>query len=147
MLGHHQPLRLRTILVSLLARPIPFVLAAISRPALSESLSKTRRSTVLACGFSCIEQWALSGSLSKAHRLALVCGDSGQGSSLRPAQLAHSQCLTAEHHSSLACARTRSSHPPGSSQCLLAKVSLGHALRAGPLSPLLNRDLRAELRF
>ena len=29
----------------------------------------------------------------------------------------------------------------------LAKVPWGHAIRTGPLSPLLNRDLRAELRF
>ena len=58
-----------------------------------------------------------------------------------------SQCLTAEHHSALASARTRSSHPAGDSQRPIAKVLLGHVLPAGPLSPLLNRDLRAELRF
>ena len=29
----------------------------------------------------------------------------------------------------------------------IGQVPLGHALPTGPLSPLLNRDLRAELRF
>ena len=47
----------------------------------------------VACGFSCIEQRALSGSLSKAHRLALVCGDSGQGPSLRIMYLVRSASL------------------------------------------------------
>ena len=145
MLGHHQPLRFRTILVSLLARPIPFVLAAISRPALSESLSKTRLSTVLACGFSCIEQRALSESLSKAHRLALVCGDSGQGSALRMMYLVRRASLRN------IILRLPSSHSKQPScrwfSTSLAKVQLGHVLRAGPLSPLLNIDLRAELRF
>ena len=35
----------------------------------------------------------------------------------------------------------------GGLQRLLAKVPLGHSLPTGPLSPLLNRDLRAELRL
>ncbi len=114
---------------------------------MSESMSETRLSTVLACGFSCIEQWALSGSLSKAHRLALVCGDSGQGSSLRPAQLSHSQSLI---HSQLGL-RLRKLAPEAAILPVVLNVSgqvpLGHVLPTGPLSPLLNIDLRAELRF
>jgi hypothetical protein len=46
----------------------------------------------------------------------------------------------------LALARTLSSYPAGYSQ-RLCQSPLGHALRTGPLSPLLNIDLRAELRF
>ncbi len=92
-LGHHQPLSLVAANGFDSSKALPVCSRGHLGTGLERIFEQVSSVNSASMWFSCIEQRALSGSLSKAHRLPLVCGDSGQGSALRMMYLVRSASL------------------------------------------------------